>query len=252
MDEAKSPRILLVEDDYFVQADLEERLTALGFSLLDAVDAGEKVLPLLQGDTPPEVIIMDIQLAGKWDGIDTAHQVLAIADIPIIYLTDHTHEEAFQRALATRPVAFLHKPFEDTEVAHNIEIALLHEAEKDSTTASENDPIIVNDGIFISQGEQRFTKIPFEEIAYLEADRAYCMLHLLDGKVESSSHNMKFIHDIIQRTPYAQRFMKVHRSYTVNLLAIQELNGNQLQVGKHLITVSPTYLPEVKKRFFTA
>jgi putative two-component system response regulator len=79
----------------------------------------------------PDLILMDIVLKGKMDGIEAAKQVALQSDIPIIYLTAYTKPEYIERAKQTKPFGYLVKPFREHELYSNIEMALhKHRADK--------------------------------------------------------------------------------------------------------------------------
>ena len=61
----------------------------------------------------PDVVLMDIRLRGKMDGVDTAIEIQGLMDVPIIYITAHTDEQTSERANSTNPSAFLKKPVEE-------------------------------------------------------------------------------------------------------------------------------------------
>jgi len=115
--------ILVVEDEPLVALGLKEKLERLGYSVPAIVEYGEDVVAAVAKHRPA-IILMDIRLGGGVDGIEAAFQAKAEFEVPIIYLTAFSDAETLKRAARTAPDAFLLKPFDDRELAANIEIAL--------------------------------------------------------------------------------------------------------------------------------
>ena len=83
----ESIRILVVEDDPIIAADLQDRLTESGYTVLGPVAAGEDALSFVEQDNLPDLVLMDIQLEGEWDGIETTRRIRLKHDMPIIFTT---------------------------------------------------------------------------------------------------------------------------------------------------------------------
>ena len=74
---------------------------------------------------------MDIVLKGDTDGIETAHKVKSLFDIPVIYLTAHVDDDTLARARVTEPYGYVIKPFQERELHAAVEMALhKHKMEK--------------------------------------------------------------------------------------------------------------------------
>ncbi len=116
-------RILVVEDQNIIAMDLQSRLVSLGYAVVGIASRGEDAIEFCR-DLNPDLVLMDIRLKGRLDGIQAAEKIRAQADLPIIYLTAHSDEQTLQRARQTEPYGYLLKPFEDRELHLTIEIAL--------------------------------------------------------------------------------------------------------------------------------
>ncbi|HVP96779.1 response regulator [Methanoregula sp.] len=124
-------RILIVEDELIVAEDLSTTLSSLGHEVVGIAGSGERAIELAD-EKNPEVILMDIMLSGKLDGIATANTIHAKHDIPVIYVTAYADEALIARAKKTEPFGYIVKPFNEREVQSNIEIALYrHKMEQD-------------------------------------------------------------------------------------------------------------------------
>jgi len=107
--------ILIVEDDFIVAIDLKIHLEKMGCNVLDITDNGEDAFNKTQ-ETNPDLILMDIDLKGDIDGIDTIHQIHKLYDVPVIYLTGYNDINTIKRANITGPLGYIVKPFEDKEI----------------------------------------------------------------------------------------------------------------------------------------
>ena len=116
-------RILIVEDETIVAMTIEDALQTMGYVVVDTVSTSEDAIKMA-GDTHPDLILMDIRIQGEKDGIATAEEITGMFNIPIVYLTAHSDEKTFKRAMKTRPYGYLTKPFRDRELHSTIEIAL--------------------------------------------------------------------------------------------------------------------------------
>jgi len=116
-------KILIVEDEQIVAKNIEKRLTAAGYKVVASVSTGEEAIEKVKS-TAPDIILMDIKLKGKIDGIETADILRKNYQLPVIFLTSYTDEETFQRAKNTEPFGYLIKPFETKDLNRAVELAL--------------------------------------------------------------------------------------------------------------------------------
>ncbi len=88
----KSKKILLVEDSRLTAMVVAEFLNKNGYETETAV-TGEEAVQKACGSFPPDLILMDIELAGEMDGIDAARRIIKSRDIPVVFLTANTSGE---------------------------------------------------------------------------------------------------------------------------------------------------------------
>ena len=115
--------ILLVEDDDIIAKVISWRLEKLGYSLCGRTSSSAETMNLL-GRSVPDLILMDINLKGEINGIETAKMIKKRIHIPVIYLTSHSDDETLARAKETYPEGFITKPFNDNDLKVAIELAL--------------------------------------------------------------------------------------------------------------------------------
>ncbi|HEV8514147.1 MAG TPA: response regulator [Cyclobacteriaceae bacterium] len=115
--------ILIVEDSFIVAYHLQVTLESEGYQVLEKCDSGETAVQFVESQRP-DLVLMDIMLNGKMDGIDAAAILKSKFNIPVIYITALTDKGTIARAKVTEPYGYLTKPFEDREIFTVIEMAL--------------------------------------------------------------------------------------------------------------------------------
>ncbi|QDF30177.1 response regulator [Halarcobacter anaerophilus] len=116
-------KILIVEDETIVALDIKKTLENLDFEITNTVTNYNSALNSVRVNKP-DLILMDINLGQKYDGIDTVKKIHAIEKIPVIYVTAFTDEQTIKRAIQTNPVSYLVKPFKRDELKSNILLGL--------------------------------------------------------------------------------------------------------------------------------
>ena len=116
-------KILIVEDERIIAEDLQKTLRRLGYKVTGIADSGNEALKIA-ADEIPDLVLMDIMLRGRLDGITVAQRLKDKFDVPSIYLTAYADKQILKRAKITAPYAYIIKPFDEKELHTNIEIAL--------------------------------------------------------------------------------------------------------------------------------
>ena len=117
------PKILVVEDDKIVSHDIRSQLAALGYESVGHATRGEQAILLVE-EMRPDLVMMDIQLAGAMDGIATAHAIRSRFSVPVVFLTAYAADEVLARAKLTEPFGYIIKPFTERELRTVIVMAL--------------------------------------------------------------------------------------------------------------------------------
>lgn len=116
-------KILVVEDERVVARDIEKRLKKLGYIVPASVASGEEAIEKV-AELRPDLVLMDIRLKGRMDGIEAAEQIRADFNTPVIYLTAYADEVTLQRAKVTEPFGYIVKPFDERDLHVAVEVAL--------------------------------------------------------------------------------------------------------------------------------
>jgi len=120
-------KILVVDDEAIITMQLEERLTILGYTIAgmaasgeDAVDKARRVMP--------DLVLMDIVMPGKMNGIEAAKIITKELDIPVVFVTAYADDAIIEKAKSARPYGYIVKPFNELEIKAAIEVALFRKA----------------------------------------------------------------------------------------------------------------------------
>ena len=136
-------RVLVVEDEIIVAEELREDLERFGYDVPAVLSSGDEVVEAV-ARLRPDLLLMDIRIEGSVDGIEAAFQARAEFGVPVVYLTAYSDPDTLARAAATRPAAYLLKPFNERELAANIRMAIAASRTEPSPEASlrSNEPIV--------------------------------------------------------------------------------------------------------------
>ncbi len=220
----ESSRILIIEDEAIVALDIKGRLHALGYSVVGVAASGEKAIELAAEHTP-DLILMDIMLEGKMDGIDTALSIKEKHSIPVIYLTAYADNETLKRAKITEPFGYIIKPFEDRELNLTIEMALYkHKAE---CTLNENRRWLKT--TFNSIGDAVITTDKHGKIKSVNKAASYLL-----GNTIESLYGCNFIEKISILDPATFKPIKLFEDYASGSI----IDDAVLKTPKKIVPVS--------------
>ncbi|MBI5727146.1 MAG: response regulator [Ignavibacteriales bacterium] len=162
-------RVLVVEDELVAATYIRHKLHELGYNIVATLPTGEQALELLESDKP-DIILMDIVLEGKLDGIDTANIVQEKYGIPVIFLTSYSDEQKINRALTSQPFGYILKPIQERELHANIRMCLyksqldkqLKKSELRSRAILQNSPLAIvttNMDFVVDFANEKFTAL---------------------------------------------------------------------------------------------
>lgn len=239
---SKTIRILVVEDEWLIAGDIKVQLESLQYSVVVATSY-EDALRQLEG-AAIDLVILDINLKGEKDGIDLASYINENYRLPYIFLSSLSSPDVVERAKNVHPYAYLIKPFNLREIQIALELALVNfskDMRQDSRIAEKPEGTIVpiDDGLFL-KNKDRYEKVLFDEIRYLEASSNYTTIY-----TEKSSYVYSQLLRTFDGKLPAETFLRVHRSFMVNIRKVDGFQGNILYIGPESIPVSRPYRSEV-------
>lgn len=119
----QTPKVLVVEDEGVVAKNLELRLKRLGYDVIASVKSGEEAITA-SADKGPDVVLMDIYLAGSLTGVEAARQIWEQLQIPVVYMTAFADLETLNEVKTTEAYGYVMKPFQTEAIHAAIQLAL--------------------------------------------------------------------------------------------------------------------------------
>ncbi|MBE7173010.1 MAG: response regulator [Williamsia sp.] len=233
-------KIGIVEDEIVIARTIMSTLNELGYSHCGpAINFTEAMEMVAEGK--PDLLLLDIQLSGKKDGIDVAEKINQLYRMPFIFLTANSDADTIERAKKVKPHAYIVKPFSKEELFAAIEIAISNFTSSGSGTKPGQTPAHhTKDFMFVKDGYV-FRKLLFTEILYLESDANYVTIHLRSNKKIMVRSTLNDIAEQIDQPI----FIRVHRSYAVNVKELDEITPAEITISGAKIPIGKSYKEEL-------
>ena len=230
-------KVLVVEDSALIAEDIAFKLRKHHFEVVEIFDKGEDAIEFLKKNEP-DLVLLDIKLAGALDGISTGYIIQNDYSLPIVYLSDLADAETVNRAKQTRPSNYLTKPFNEADLVRAIDLAFSNFSFQRPVSATGKK----TDHLFV-KSDNGFIRIALSDILFLHADRSYCNI-VTEDKTYVQSVSMNHVFEQIHN----EDFIRIHRSYVVNVRKITAIDGNIVRVGRHSIEMSKGLRDELMSR----
>lgn len=234
-------RILIVEDDMIIAANISLQLCKLGYEVTGIETKAEEAIHHAL-ETKPDMILMDIQLKGQSNGIDAAKAIRKYLDIPVIYLTANVDDSTFEKAKETHPYAFIAKPFTNLNLERTI--ALVEEMVKEKREHVSVEDAFVDsqeDRIFI-RNQNKLVKVMLEDILYVEAERNYC-------KITTTTQTYLIVSPLNKLCDKVdpKQFVRIHRSFVVNFGKLDAVAESYVDLKGKLIPIGKQYKDDLHR-----
>jgi len=214
--------ILVTEDESIVRKDIERCLINLGYNVIASADNGEDAIELALKHKP-DLALMDIMIKGDMNGIAAAEEIKRNLDIPVVFLTAYADENTLNEAKLAEPHGYILKPFKDVDIQTAIEMAL-HKHGKEQELKLESDFLRSlaehkqdADVIFV-KNRSRLIRVKHEDLLFVEALKDYVVVH-----TREESYTIHSTMKEVERKLDERLFVRVHRSFIVNLQAIDSI-----------------------------
>jgi two-component system, response regulator PdtaR len=259
---AEKIQVLIVEDESIVALDLAMGLEHDGYHVAGIADNADDAIQLFR-ENQVDIALMDVNIIGSRDGIATAEELLRIRPVPLIYLTAFTDAATVSRVKQTHPAAFLTKPYTIANVRIAIELAISNFAvarqpkpeeapvvsmqkkeERTADAAIEKEQILqMNEFIFVKHN-YRFVKLALQDLLYVEADNNYVHLVTAEKKITLRLS----LGQLLEKINYPS-LLRIHRSFAVQVNAIQSFNDQTVFVQKTELPIGRNYRDEFMRYF---
>jgi DNA-binding LytR/AlgR family response regulator len=221
-------RVLIVEDDFDIAENLQELLIHFGYEVLGIEENGEfahaRILKL-----DPDLILIDILLKGKMDGIELANLIREKSKVPIIFISCHFEEQKLERISKLTYDSFLLKPFTKEALFTAVNLVFL----KSPKFREEKNILKIRDKGFL---------VPLDEneIIMLKADGLYTKIY-----TQTKQYVVRdIIKDVIGKLS-DKKFIRVHKSYLVNLDFVTAFNAKEINMGNHVVPIRRGFYKEL-------
>jgi DNA-binding LytR/AlgR family response regulator len=222
--------VLVTEDEVIVRKDIERCLTQLGYNIIATADNGADAISLALKHEP-NICLMDIMIKGDMNGIEAAQEIKSKIDVPVIFLTAYADEDTLSKAKVAEPHGYILKPFKDVDIQTAVEMAL-HKHAKEKELKQETD-FLRNLAAHNSEAEFLFVKnrsrlmhIKKDDLLFVEALKDYVVIH-----TSKESYTIHSTMKEIERKLSDNVFMRVHRSYIINLKAIESIKHSNIRMA---------------------
>lgn len=231
-------KVLVVEDSALIAEDIAMKLGRHDLEVVEICDKGEDALEFLKKNRP-DLVLLDIRLAGALDGISVGFIITRDYGIPIVYLSDLSDRDTLNRAKQTRPANYLTKPFNEVDLVRAIDLAFSNynfQPPVSPAAAGQRDHIFI-------KNDNSFIRIPIDDILFLHADRSYCNI-VTNDKTYVQSVSMNHVFEQINH----KDFVRIHRSHVVNINKVTAIEGNMVRIGQHSLEMSKGMKDELMSR----
>lgn len=240
-------KLLVVEDEPLIAAQLEAILQDLGYSVCDVVDNGLDCMTAI-AKHHPDLVLLDINLGDAQDGVEIAARIRDAHGTPFVFVTSHSDKGTLERVKATDPAGFIVKPFDERTVSVQVELALARKATGGnaySEAPESTEQLVLGDSIFVKD-KGRLVKVKLADIIHAEADDNYTVIHTASQKFLISA-TLKAVEEKLTHPD----FLRVHRSHLINVPHVTALEEGYVFLGKVKVPVGKSHKDELMARVRT-
>ena len=208
-------KVVIVEDDFLIADHLRMMLEEHDVQVIDIVNSVDLALKLMPHN--PDLFFVDIRLKGEKTGIDLG-EILSEQRMPFIYVSANNEIATLKKATQTNPLSYITKPYKKSDVLAQLELFKMN---------------------YTSTYEVKTTfgkkQIKLSDILYFESDNSYVKV-ITNNAIYSERNSMAELEQELKNN-----FIRVHRSYLVNIKHIEEYNSTHLYVKDKPLPISRKY-----------
>lgn len=220
----------ILEDDPFIAEKLEQIVEEAGHSVGLNTSLPSEFISFARSKKP-DLLMMDVNLGQDMDGIETAQEIRSQQNTPIVFITSYFDDLTLARIRVIEPEGFVLKPFREIDVKININL-VLHQTSKTEQTNSDSE----QNPLFIKKGGEMI-KVEPSSILYLKGEDNYTEIYFADGSKHMVSSTLK----LMQEQFGVYGFMRIHKSYVINLDRLDTVSGSIVALGKETIPIGKVY-----------
>lgn len=230
-------KILICEDELLIAENLKDYCLNLGYEVMGIVSTSADAIYFLSHKSP-DIVLLDINLEGNKEGIQVAHFINENFKLPFIFITAYSDQETFQSAGVTFPSAYIIKPIDQLTLKINIELALL----KYKNALNLNK---LNAGTSLIKSPKDITQVDFTSCSYITATENYIHIYFSSGEKCILRYTLSELESRLD-----SNFIRVHKSYIVNLKYISTVLSGKLNILGTWIPIGRVFKSNLKEYLF--
>ncbi len=223
-------KILIIEDELLIAEMLKEMLVDLNHSVVGIAKNYDTAAQYLRLHPEINLAILDINLSEQKTGIDVAKLIKNNYQIPFLFLTSYSDKNTVKEAVELQPEAYLIKPFTQTDLFVTLQVL-------SSRVVSPERIILIKDG-------HLNVKVKCSDILWVKSENIYLEIKTSEKTYILRNSLERFIEELND-----SNFIRIHRSYAVNLNYIKAVNGQYVIVSGEKIPMSRNYRDELMMKF---
>ncbi len=249
--------VLIIEDDALSATALSAFLSKNGFWVVGIADNAIQAEQYFIAASV-DVLLVDIGIKGAKDGIMLVERLMTIKQVPVVYMSGLEDHEVLGRMKNTRPVAFLSKPYSMLNVAVSLELSVERGMAVGEKTAPPNrgiapikptdeklrekEKFLVLDDFLIFKYNYQYIRVHVKHILFIEADKNF--VHI---GTSAKKYILRLSIQQVSNTMAGFGFVRIHRSYIINLRAIDRFSCSEVIVGGTHLPLGRNYRGELEE-----
>jgi two-component system, LytTR family, response regulator LytT len=221
-------KVLICEDELIIAEDLKETCDAAGYTVTGIAETLAMAMAALAQDRP-DVILLDINLDGHFEGLTIAQDLRKRFEIPFLFITAYTDADTISRAIATQPLAYLVKPVDPVTLVANLKLA-----------AFKLQPQVLPPKPALLQLGKDAESVAVDQVHYVQAFANYMEMVFADGKKTIVRATMTQLEEAMPDS-----FVRIHKSYLVQRKFLNGISASKVIVGAQVIPVGRAYLKNI-------
>jgi DNA-binding LytR/AlgR family response regulator len=215
-----SIKIGIVEDEGITSEVIKLSLQKLKYNIATPAFTFNQALLMFENEKP-DLVLIDIKLGEKKDGIELAEILKEKYHIPFIFITANSDSATLERAKKVNPLAFLVKPFSQVDLHTTIEIAFNNYQSNKIENKMKSNFVMMKIG-------RSFEKINTKEILFLENENHYFNMHFTKGEIKMIRASSVEMMELLP----TENFIQISRTYIINSIHINKINNEVIEIGK--------------------
>jgi len=243
-------RLLIIEDDPPTALDMRRKLANCGWHIPDIVNDASDALTFLS-IYKPHLVLMGINSSRREEKITIAKHINKAHNTPVIFFSSYADQDTIDSAKEANPAAFMVEPYSEAQIRVAVEMALYNFTHSMTSSSTYSKTMLggitghylLDDRMFIKKNN-RFERVNFLEIQWMQAESNYTKI-----VTDKTSYTLTLTLRHLFEKIYHPSFIRVHRSYVINMEHIEAFEGNMLLIKGQKIPISKSYREEALKLF---